>query len=291
LESLGWRVVDAGISYRLELLHPADVVQGGRTRYGWSGAVPSRLGAPTSVTASVLIVATDAADDLERQLAGLAGAVGDDVQRIVVANGPSAEQETALVGWQERWAAERGEANPEVDDLALSTEVVWLASRSSVATALNAGIRRAAGSVVVVLGPGVEAGGDFVTPLVAALASPDVAVAGPWGLASDDQRHFAPADEGAPVAAIDLDCLAFRRSDAADRGPLDERFEGDALLGAWWSLVLRDAGEGQASRRAAVVDVPVVRAAPDTHDEDPAERRNRYRFIDRFGNRTDLAVP
>jgi GT2 family glycosyltransferase len=252
--------------------------------------VPSRLATPTSVAASVIVVATDAADDLERQLAALASAVADDVQRIVVANGPSAEQETALVGWQERWAAERGEADPEVDDLAASTEVVWLASRQGVAAALNAGIRRAAGSAVVVLGPGVEPGGDFITPLVAALADPAVAVTGPWGLASDDQRHFEPADDGTPVAAIDLDCLAFRRADAADRGPLDERFEGDALLGAWWSLVLRDAGEDQPSRRAAVVDVPVTRSAAAPHAEDPAERRNRYRFLDRFGNRTDLAV-
>jgi hypothetical protein len=71
---------------------------------------------------------------------------------------------------------------------------------------------------------------------------------------------------------------------------LDERFDGDALLGAWWSLVLRDGGEGQPSRRAAVVDVPVTRSAATSDADDPAERRNRYRFLDRFGNRTDLAV-
>jgi hypothetical protein len=161
-----------------------------------------------------------------------------------------------------------------------------------VAAALTAGVRRAAGDVVICVGPGVVATGEFVSPLVGTLADPTVAVAGPWGLASDDQRHFEAAEPGAAVAAIDLACLAFRRSDGLDRGPLDERFEGDALLGAWWSLVLRDGAEDEPARRAAIVDVPVVRsAAPADTDEDPAERRNRYRLIDRFGNRTDLANP
>jgi hypothetical protein len=290
LEAAGWKVTDAGGSYRLEPLHPVDVVEGGRTQYGWSGAVPLR-DPDAAVGASVVVVATDAADDLERQLASLAGSVNDSVQRIVVANGPSPELAATLLRWSEQWAAERGEANAEVDDLAASTELVWLASRLPVAAALNAGIRRAAGEVVVVLGPGVEAAGDLVSPLVAALDDAAVAVAGPWGLVSDDQRHFEPAGPGGgAVAAIDLACIAFRRADAMARGPLDERFEGDALLGAWWSLVLRDAGDEGPARRAAVVDVPAVRSAPATVEDDPAERRNRYRLIDCFGNRSDLAV-
>ena len=69
------------------------------------------------------------------------------------------------------------------------------------------------------------------------------------------------------------------------------------LLGPWWSLVLRDAGEGEVPRRAVVVDVPAVRHADEAGVVDggageDAERRNRYRLLDRFGNREDnLAVP
>ena len=37
--------------------------------------------------------------------------------------------------------------------------------------------------------------------------------------------------------------MAFRRADAAARGPLDERFRFYRNLDIWWSLVLRDEGE------------------------------------------------
>ena len=121
---------------------------------------------------------------------------------------------------------------------------------------------------MIVLDTSVEAIGDVVTPLVRSLEDPTVAVVGPWGLVSDDQRHFdaatgADAADGADVAAIDLALIAFRRSEWLDRGPLDERFEREELLGPWWSLVLRDAGEGETPRRAVVVDVPAVRRADD----------------------------
>ena len=299
IEAAGWRVIDRGDRFRLEPGHPADAHIAGRTRYGWSGAVPSLLDRPAEAPASVILVATEAPDDLERSLASLAGTVDDAVQRIVVANGPSAEQETVLMSWQERWAED-----PPAEDAPPRAEVVWLASRLGAAAALNAGIRRAASDIVVLLDASIEALGDVATPLAEALAEPSLAVAGPWGLVSDDQRHFsaaagAAAADGAQVAAIDLALLAFRRSDYRERGPLDERFESPALLGAWWSLVLRDdhadggGATGAGFRRAVVVDVPAARRDVEARraDDDPAERRNRYRLIDRFGRREDLAVP
>ena len=55
--------------------------------------------------------------------------------------------------------------------------------------------------------------------------------------------------------------MAFRRADAADRGPLDERFRFYRNLDIWWSLVLRDEGEGEPPRRAVAVDgLPADRA-------------------------------
>jgi cysteinyl-tRNA synthetase len=289
IESAGWKVVDVGGSYRLEPAHRPDVVADGRVRYGWSGAVPSRLAEAPSGVASVVLVAPDDPDALEAFLAGLAGTVDDAVQRIVVANAPPAEAKTLLVRLEERWAVEAG-AGPV-------GETVWTAERLGAAAALNAGIRRAAAAVVVVLAVGVEVGGDFVDPLVAALTDPGVGVAGPWGLVSDDLRRFQKAEAGAgDVTAIDGRALAFRRADYADRGPLDEHFVAPALLDAWWSLVLRDEGQ-EPPRRAVVVDVPLVARAPapaDFTDEaagpDRGERRNRYRIINRFGGRGDLAT-
>ena len=285
LETAGWKVIDDGIEYRLAPLHPPDVVVGGRTRHSWSGSVPSRAAEPAVGIASLVLVTGDRPDALERALAGLAGVVGEDVQRIIVANAPSDELEARLVEW---------EAN--------SAEVVWLGERLGAAPALNAGIRRASAGVVILLDPSAEPMGDFVTPLVRALADPAVAAAGPWGLVSDDGRRFAratgaAASDRASVAAIDLAAFAFRRADYAERGPLDEHFESPVLLDAWWSMVLRDDEREGAVRGAVIVDVPLVRHEAPVRTKGPRpdnvrdERRNRYRIIDRFGDPRRLAVP
>ncbi len=134
-----------------------------------------------------------------------------------------------------------------------------------------------------------------MTPLVHALADPTVAVAGGWGIVSADLRKFEDAPAG-DVDAIEGYVMAFRRADAAARGPLDERFRFYRNLDIWWSLVLRDEGEGSPPRRAVSLDVPATR-----HDHrgflslldderDRQSKRNFYRIIDRFGWRTDLLV-
>ena len=84
---------------------------------------------------------------------------------------------------------------------------------------------------------------------------------------------------------------------ARERGPLDERFRFYRNLDIWWSLVLRDEGEG---RRAAaggpVADIPAVRhehrgwtSLPEA-ERTASRKRNFYRIIDRFGSRRDLLV-
>ena len=138
LEAAGWRVEDAGAGYRLTPLHPPDIVEAGRTRYGWSGAVPAAESAAAGAVqragsvrrASVVLVATDDTDELERALAALEGTIDEDVERIVVADAPSPEQETALIRWEEGWRAEAAERP--------TPAVVWLASRLGPAAALNA---------------------------------------------------------------------------------------------------------------------------------------------------------
>ncbi len=112
--------------------------------------------------------------------------------------------------------------------------------------------------MVILLDTSVEPGGDLVAPLVAALEDPTVAVAGPFGIVSDDLRQFRDADDDVTdVDAIQGYALAFRRSDYVDRGPLDEHFAFYRNLDIWWSLVLRDqpedAADDAAPRRAVRV--------------------------------------
>jgi GT2 family glycosyltransferase len=279
IEAAGWKIADRGTDFALTPATPPDLAEGGRTRYGSSASVPSRLDEAAVGIATVVLVATDWPADLERALAGLRRHGPADASIVIVANDPSPEQVAALDGLGG-------------DD---ALEIVWTSERLGQATALNIGLRRAAASVVVLLDTSVEPTGDVVTPLVRALDDPIVAVAGGWGITSRDLRHFEAAAPG-DVDAVEAYAMAFRRGDVVARGPLDEHFRFYRNLDIWWSLVLRDEGEGSPPRRAVAVELPAVRhehrgwsSLPEA-ERDRLSRRNFYRIIGRFGSRRDLLV-
>ena len=282
IEAAGWKIVDRGTDFALTPAVPADVADDVRVRYGASANVPDRWSEPATGFATVVLVATDDADDLARALAGLREHAPVGTSVVIVADGPSAGQEASLL---------EVEAVP-VDGPPV--EVVWTSERLGHGSALNIGLRRAAAPVVVVLDTSVQPTGDVVTPLAAALDDETVAVAGGWGIISHDLRRFEAAPPG-DVDAIEGYAQAFRRADAIERGPLDERFRFYRNLDVWWSLVLRDEGEGNPPRRAvAVPDLPAERlehrgwtSLPDA-ERDRLSKRNFYRIIDRFGWRKDL---
>ena len=276
IEAAGWKVVDRGTDFALEPARPPTIEEGSVVRYGASLDVPSRLDEAPVGTATVVLVATEWPDDLDRALAGLRAHAPDGTSIVVVADAPSAEQEAAL---------------PSGDD---QVETVRTSQRLGTAAAINIGIRRASGPVVIVVDSSVEATGDIVTPLVRALDDPTVGVAGGFGIVSADLRSFEDAPSG-DVTAVEGYAIAFRRADAAERGPLDERFRFYRNLDIWWSLVLRDEGEQTTPRRAVSVEIPATRhehrgwsSLPEA-DRDRLSKRNFYRIIDRFGHRRDLA--
>ena len=303
IEAAGWRIVDAASLYTLERAAPPDVEVGGTLRHGSSTSVPSRLDdAPVGV-ASIVLVATDWPDDLARAIRALVEHSPDGTQLIVVANAPADDQLAALAALD---AIDPGAPG-------VATEVVWTATRLGHAAALNAGIRRAVGPVVVILDTAVEPQGDLVTALVTALEDTTVAVAGPFGLVSPDLRVFEPpAADAVDVDVIEGYALAFRRSDYSARGPLDERFDFYRNLDVWWSLVLRDPYEDlpeldedaevdlsliPAPRRAVrVTSAPVTRHELRAWTELPDDERERrskknfYRVLKRFATRRDLLV-
>jgi cysteinyl-tRNA synthetase len=277
IEAAGWTIVDRGTDFALSPSAPPDVDEGARVRYGSSANVPSRLDEPAVGFATVVLVATDWPDDLARALDALHATSPSGASFVIVADAPSAEQTEAL-------------------DPLEGVEVVWTSERLGQAAAMNAGVRRATGPIVVVMDTSVEPTGDVVTPLVRALDDPSVAVAGAWGIVSDDLRTFDEAPAG-DVDAIEGYLLAFRRDDFTRRGPLDERFRFYRNLDIWWSLVLRDEGEDREPRRAvAVAGLAVVRHEHRGWGSLPEEerarqsKRNFYRIIDRFGSRGDLLV-
>ncbi|MEO6206622.1 MAG: glycosyltransferase [Candidatus Limnocylindrales bacterium] len=285
IEAAGWKVVDRGTDFGLTPAVPADVADDTLVRYGTSRNVPSRMDEPTTGLATVVLIVTDHADDLGRTLMSLREHVPAGTSIVVVADAPSPEQSLALQS-----------AVAGVVDGQVPLEIIWTSERLGHGAAVNIGIRRATAPVVVLLDTSIEPTGDLITPLVRALDDPSVAVAGAWGITSTDLRHFEDAPAG-DVDAIEGYCQAFRRGDAAERGPLDERFRYYRNLDIWWSLALRDAGEGEMPRRAVRLEgLPVMRhehrgwaSLPDG-ERDRQSKRNFYRIIDRFGWRRDLLL-
>ena len=286
IEAAGWRVIDRGNRFSLEPARAPDVVEAGRTRYGSSAAVPSILDRPATAFVTVVLAAGERPLDLTRSLAGLRRHAPAGTQVVLVADRPGPEQEAELL-------AADGPAAEPVGGLA--PEIVWTSEPLGWAGALNAGLRRAAAPVIVLLDPLVELTGDLPSQLAGALDDPTVALAGPWGLVTDDLRSFEPAAPG-DVDAIDGAALAFRRTEINERGFLDEHFRLPTNLDIWWSLVLRDEGEDRPPRRAVAVGGDAARRPaplPDVVRDEAAGRerlvrRSFYRVLDRFGARRDL---
>jgi glycosyltransferase involved in cell wall biosynthesis len=288
IEAAGWRVVDSGTAYRLEPAHPPEVDAGGEIRYGRSDAVPSRLGEEPTGVATAIVVAREDPEGSRRALSGLLAHVPEGLTAVLVVDGLA---DAAADGLAAAFAGDR------------RVEVIRTSAALGQAAALNVGLRRTHGRIVVVLDASIEPTGDVIGPLVSALDDPEVAISGPFGLASTDLRHFEETTAG-PAAAIEGYLMAFRRVDAAalvglqsPPGPFDEGFRFYRNLDVWWSLVLRDRGPGVPPRAARVVPgLPLVRhghvawSATPPAERDRLSKRNFYRVLDRFRDRLDLAV-
>ncbi len=292
IEAAGWNVVDTGTLYDLHRAVPPDVEVDGVLHYGGAASVPSRLGEPPVGSVSVVLVATDDAAAIARSHAAVIANAPSVSQVVIVANAPAEDVAAAI--------ADIESSAPETPP----TEIVRTARRLGHGEALNAGLRRCAAPVVLLLDPSVEVRGDLAAACAAALADPSVAVAGPVGLVSEDLRTFEPADDAAgecDVDVIDGAAFAFRREDVEARGPLDDHFVIPAHLDTWWSLVLRDPWaieepvEGAPVRRAVrLASVPAVRHAglesPVRGNQEKLEKKAFYRVLKRFATRQDLLV-
>jgi cysteinyl-tRNA synthetase len=152
---------------------------------------------------------------------------------------------------------------------------------------MNLAMGQAVGRVLVWLDPHVEATGDLLGPLLAALDQPGTGLAGGWGVTTTTMLEF-EADDGPEVDAIEGYLLAVPRALAARVGvdPKDRYYRNADLD---YSFAVRDLGY-----RALRVEVPAARHRHrGFHDTDPGERdlasrKNYDRFLGRWKSRTDL---
>ncbi len=160
------------------------------------------------------------------------------------------------------------------------------------AGAVNSGLRAAAGEVVVLFDPGTEATGDLVTPLLEMLGRPGVGLAAAYGVrGAGTVKHF--HDHAGPeVDAVEGYCMAFRRAEALAVGGFDERFKFYRIADFEFSFRIRNTGQ----RAMVVAALPLRKHAhrlweAETDSErERLSRKNFYRFLDRWGKRSDLLV-
>jgi glycosyltransferase involved in cell wall biosynthesis len=167
--------------------------------------------------------------------------------------------------------------------------------------AMNLAMGQALGRVLVWLDPHVEATGDLLGPLLAALAQPGAGLAGGWGVTTTTMLEF-EADDGPEVDAIEGYLLAVPRALAAQvRVDPKDRYYRNADLD--YSFAVRALGSPTnrgtplgfpEPLRATRVEVPATRHRHrGFHDTDPRERdrasrKNYDRFLGRWKTRTDL---
>ena len=257
IESAGWRIIDDGPFFTLEPALSPDIVDDARTYFGSPLSVPSRLHEPAASGASVVLIARH-------------GISPDVVLQALRLHQPEGTQVLVVA---DRSTEVGGPAD----------EVIGTAERFSAGDALSAALRRTIRETVVVLDAERIPSGDIVTPLVDALRDRSVAIVGEAGLVSTDLHRYQAVDDG-EVTTVDSSCYAFRRDDAAARGPIDGRLQLPQGLAIWLGLLLRDEGEARPTRRALVVDLPLQRIGITDPGGEQARlvRRDRYRIAARF---------
>jgi cysteinyl-tRNA synthetase len=263
IAALGYRVADRPGGVTLEAFSPAPV------RRRRAAEVPSLLDEPPTADVSIHWVVQGWPEDVLRALGGFrtASTTAGDVQFVV---------------------ADVTETTPSV--YGEGVEVLPLEAGTGWGAAMNAGLRRARGRIVVALDGSVEPMGDVLGPIAAALEDPAVGVCGPFGISTNDLREFHES-AGPEVDAIEGYLMAFRRDVLRDAGLFDERFSWYRTADVELSFRIRDAG-----LRAVLVDVPVRRHehrmwhATPPEERDRLSKRNYDRFLKRFRNRFDLLV-
>jgi hypothetical protein len=156
---------------------------------------------------------------------------------------------------------------------------------------MNLAMGQALGRVLVWLDPHVEAAGDLLVPLLAALDQPGTGLAGGWGVTTTTMLEF-EADDGPEVDAIEGYLLAVPRAVAAGvRVDPKDRYYRNADLD--YSFAVRAIGSPR-PLRAVRVEVPATRHRhrgyheTDPTERDRASRKNYDRFLGRWKGRTDL---
>jgi cysteinyl-tRNA synthetase len=272
IRDLGWEVMDGPDGTTLRPALPA--VADASVAYARPEDLASLLEEAPSLEASLVVLADDHGDDLERLLRGLSRhpPLGS-WELIVVGNAPVFDAVESL-----------SRVDLEVEPSLLSTS-----ARLGWADAVNLGLRRGRGRFMVLVDTSVEPVGNFLAPLLEAFMDPRVGIAGPFGLSSTDLRQFDEAPPG-EVDVIVGYCLAVRREVLLNVGLFDAHFRFYRNADLDFSFAVRAAGW----RAVRTGELPLRLhehrgwASLPADERERLSKRNFYRFLKHWGDRRDL---
>jgi GT2 family glycosyltransferase len=272
IEEAGYAIKDNPHGAHLIIL-PSIEVDG--TVYRMAREMPSLLNNVDTCEFSVNILARDNVEQAQRCVESVLHCVGNhDIEIILVDNASHDELST--------WAIALHYSDPRVHILRISRTM-------GEAEARNIGLKQSSGRYILLLDASVEVTGDIFTPLAETLSNTNVGITGLRGWHTDDLRHFEESQEE-HVEAIDRFCMAFPRTLLKKTGLLDERYRYPSFMDFDFNFAVRDSG----------LDIMVtpslpVHCYPALQDANLADaertrlnKRNFYRFLDKWGDRDDL---
>jgi cysteinyl-tRNA synthetase len=243
-----------------------------------SGDVDSRLDEPEGLAFTVCIVARQGCEELNRCLKSVQRWLGAEQGEVIVVDN----------GFEDG-------CGHDIDKIASKDACVRVFHADHYlgwAAGGNVGLRQARGRFVVFLDTSIEVTGDIFSGLEEMLRDETVGVAGRWGVVTEDLRSFDEAPGSGDVDAVEGYLMAFRREVLREVGLLDEKYRFYRHLDLDFSFSVRSRGY------RAVVDtsLPATKhahvewSATPEQDRDRLSKRNFYRFLHKWGDRTDLLV-
>ena len=240
--------------------------------------VDSLLEGPAELDFTVSIAARQGCAELERCISSVIAFMGDTrAELIVVDNG--LEDVCAL----------------RLDGIARDDARVRLFHADHFlgsAAGRNVSLRQARGRYVLFIDTSIEVKGYLLPRLAALLDDLTVGVAGRWGVMTNDLRSFDEVATSGDVDAVEGYLMAFRREVLQEAGFLDEKYRFYRHLDLDFSFAVRSRGY----RAVIDTDLPIVRhdhvdwLATPQEERDRLSKRNFYRFLHKWGERTDLAA-
>jgi GT2 family glycosyltransferase len=156
----------------------------------------------------------------------------------------------------------------------------------------NIGLKQSRGKHIIIVDASTEVVGDLLTPVQQRLADDSVGIFGPYGLSTDDMRHFHEEVELGEADAIQAYCMAFCRETVKKVGLMHEGFRFYRNLDIDYSFQFKEKGYSI----FADSTLPLVRhehrqwTELDENQRDELSRKNFGRFLRRWGHRPDLLI-